>query len=630
MVIAGFEGAYGNAEKTCAVKSPVMLLGTLPRVLSVNEEVSLPVSVFGGEVNLYDVHVAVSTNDLIDIIGAPSQITNVKKNEEQLLNFKLKVKSITGIAQVKITATSGTKKTHYTMELDVRNPNPYRTDVKAYFVDAGQTLSQQYQAMGTVGTNSGVLEISTIPPLNLEDRLDYLISYPHGCVEQTTSAAFAQLYIDEMTNLSSSRKNEIESNVKIAIDKLQKFQLEDGSFSYWPGQASTNDWGSIYVGHFLFSAEKKGYQIPISMKQNWVRNQQKLADNWLNTKTINANNGYVQAYRLYVLSFAGKPSLSAMNRLKEDENLSLQAKWSLAAAYALTNNSDAASKIIHNSVSEIKPYKVDYYTFGSETRDEAMILQTLCLLDKKTQAFNLLNKVSNKLSGKGYLNTQTTAFSILGVRSFINKYGNASALQAQVLVNDNPVNLSGNTPINSVKLNYSKSKNGTFKVVNNGKGLIYLRMINKGKPAVGEEKEEEENLMSAVVFKTDGGVILDPTQIKQGTNFIMEVTIKNSGLAGNLKNVALLNYIPSGWEIHNSRMDENEGSLKNSTYDYQDIKDDKIMTYFDIMGNETKTFKFRLNASYIGSYYLPGINVEAMYDNSAYSRKKGSWIKVVK
>jgi uncharacterized protein YfaS (alpha-2-macroglobulin family) len=110
----------------------------------------------------------------------------------------------------------------------------------------------------------------------------------------------------------------------------------------------------------------------------------------------------------------------------------------------------------------------------------------------------------------------------------------------------------------------------------------------------------------------------------------MEVVVKNTGLSGNLTNVALLNYIPSGWEIHNSRMDDNEASLNNSTYDYQDIRDDKMMTYFDIGGNETKTFRLKLNAAYVGSYYLPGINVEAMYDHSAYSRKKGMQIQVVR
>lgn len=629
MLIAGYNGAYGNTEKTCAVKSPVMLLGTLPRVLSINEEVTLPVSVFGGDADLKDVQVSVSTNDLVSLVGSSKQITNVRKNEEQLLNFKIKVKSETGIAKVKITATAGNKKTHYSMELDVRNPNPYRSDVQSYFIEAGQTLSKAYQAIGNGGTNSGVIELSTIPPVNLDERLNYLISYPHGCVEQTVSAAFAQLYLDEMTNLNDVRKNEIEANIKIAINKLQQFQLPDGGFSYWPGLTGINDWGSIYAGHFLYAAEKKGYTIPAVMKQNWLRYETETSSNWNLLKGNVYYQDYVQAYRLYALAYAGKPSLSAMNRLREEYRLSEQAKWRLAAAYALTNNMDAATKLIFNLPSEVKNYQVDYLTFGSSQRDEAMILQTLCLLDKKAQAFNLLKKVAAHLSGKNYLSTQTTAFGLLSVASFINKYGSATALQAQVMLNKQAVVLSGNNPINTIKLDYSKSKQGDFKIVNNGKGVIYVRLINRGKPNIGDEKEEQENLMSEVVFKTEGGVVLDPKQIKQGTNFLMEVTIKNSGLNGNLSNVALLNYIPAGWEIHNSRMDENEAFLKNSSYDYQDIRDDKIMTYFDIRSNEIKTFRFGLNASYQGSYYLPGINVEAMYDNSAFSRKKGSWIKVI-
>lgn len=630
MLIAGYEGAYGHTDKTCAVKSPVMILGTLPRVLSINEDVSLPVSVFGGDSDLKDVQVSVSTNELIELLGTTTQATSVKKNEEQLLNFKLKVKSITGIAKVNITAVAGTKSTHYSMELDVRNPNPYRSDVQSYFIDAGQTLSKTYQAIGTSGTNSGVIELSTIPPVNLDERLNYLISYPHGCVEQTVSAAFAQLYLDEVTNLSTTRKNEIEANIKIAINKLQKFQLEDGAFSYWPGLSGVSDWGSIYAGHFLFAAEKKGYTIPGSMKQNWVRNQQNNANTWDKQKMNWHHADFLQAYRLYALSFAGKPALSAMNRLKEESGLSHQARWNLAAAYALTNNADAASKIITSLPLEIKNYNVDYYTFGSSVRDEAMILNVLCLLDKKTQAFSLLKKVSASLSGKGYLSTQSTAFGLLSVTSFIKKYGSSSALQANIAINNQAIQLSGNNPINTIKLDYSKSKEGDFKITNNGKGVIYVRLINRGKPGIGDEKEEQEVLMSQVVFKTESGVVLDPKEIKQGTNFLMEVTVKNSGINGHLQNVALLNYIPSGWEIHNSRMDENEALLKNSSYDYQDIRDDKIMTYFDLKSNETKTFRFGLNASYLGNYYLPGINVEAMYDNSAFTRKKGSWIKVVK
>jgi uncharacterized protein YfaS (alpha-2-macroglobulin family) len=126
------------------------------------------------------------------------------------------------------------------------------------------------------------------------------------------------------------------------------------------------------------------------------------------------------------------------------------------------------------------------------------------------------------------------------------------------------------------------------------------------------------------------GNVIVPDELMQGTNFMMTVSIKNMGYKGELKNIALTNYIPSGWDIHNARMDGNEAALKNSEYGYQDIKDDKVLTYFDLYANESKTFNLVLNASYEGHYYLPALNAEAMYDNSVYARTKGQWINVVK
>jgi uncharacterized protein YfaS (alpha-2-macroglobulin family) len=49
---------------------------------------------------------------------------------------------------------------------------------------------------------------------------------------------------------------------------------------------------------------------------------------------------------------------------------------------------------------------------------------------------------------------------------------------------------------------------------------------------------------------------------------------------------------------------------------YQDIRDDRVYSYFDLGAGAIKTFKVLLNASYNGTYYLPGVNCEAMYDNS--------------
>ncbi|PBQ34233.1 hypothetical protein CNR22_21485 [Sphingobacteriaceae bacterium] len=630
MVIAGNKGAYGTAEKTTPVKAPLMILGTLPRVLSVTEEVKLPISIFGGEANIGNTQVKIEVNGLLQPVGGNVKTVSVNKNDEKLVLFDLKVKNLTGIAKIRITASGGGHSATYDMELDVRNPNPYEITSTEYWVDAGKAIKQTYSPSGVAGTNTGALELSAIPPINLEERLHYLIQYPHGCIEQTTSQIFAQLHLPDIMELSPERRTIIETNIKGGINDLRKFQLGSGGFAYWPGNTEENDWGTSYAGHFILSAEKKGYTLPAGMKKSWISYQQTTAQNFEINKSKFYNSDELQAYRLYVLALANNPVMGAMNRLREYSALTSQARWLLAAAYAQVGQLDEASKLISLATTQIPPYKVNYYTYGSSDRDMAIVLQTLCLLNKKQQAFSQLKKVSEYLSSKSWLSTQTTAFGLVAVSEFIMKYGGSSAMQAKCNVNGQDASVKGKAAISQIPLTYKGNTGGSFSVENNGSGMLNVRCVNRGKPPIGQETAAAENISASVIYKDMSGNIIDPTELQQGTNIMISVTVKNLGIMGEIQNIAMINYIPSGWEIHNSRMDDNEAVLKNSSYTYQDIRDDRVQTYFDLGRNETKTINILANASYEGRFYLPGLNVEAMYDNTVYARTKGQWISVVK
>ncbi len=629
MVIAGNNGAYGHAEKTTAVKAPLMVLGTLPRVLSVTEEVKLPISVFGGNQNIGNTQVKVEVNEFLQLSGTNVKNINVKKDDEQMVWFDLKTKNRTGIAKVKITASGGGHTSTTEIELDVRNPNPYQTSTNDFFVDAGKTINETATSIGLQGTNNGVLELSTIPSINLDERLDYLISYPHGCVEQTTSQSFAQLNLSDILTLSPQQQAETESNIKAGIAALQKFQLNSGGLSYWQGASEANEWGTTYAGHFMFAAEKKGYTLPIGFKKAWVSYQQNLATNFEASQNNIYNNDEMQAYRLYVLALANQPALSAMNRLRELNTLSNQARWYLALAYSQMGQGSEAEKLIAKATSQITPYRVNYYTFGSTERDAAVVLQALCLMGKKQQAFAQLKRVSEALASKSWMSTQTTAYCLVAVSQFIKRYGDASAMQATCRINGKAFALKGNAVITKIPVDFSNSATAKIEIENNGKGVVYARLVLRGKPAIGSETEGAENISMEVNYKDNKGNPIAVNELTQGTDFIMQVNVRNLGLMGDIKNLALSAYIPSGWEIHNARMDE-VITDKSSNYTYQDVRDDRVLTYFDLRNNEAKTFNVRLHAAYEGRYYLPALNTEAMYDGGIYARNKGQWIKVIK
>ncbi|MDQ3099901.1 MAG: hypothetical protein M3R08_00820, partial [Bacteroidota bacterium] len=122
---------------------------------------------------------------------------------------------------------------------------------------------------------------------------------------------------------------------------------------------------------------------------------------------------------------------------------------------------------------------------------------------------------------------------------------------------------------------------------------------------------------------------IDPTNIDQGTDFVALVTLRHPGIGEYYQNLALTQIFPSGWEIRNARLEGTEPAQQEGPYTYRDIRDDRVMTYFDLQQGHEVKYRVLLNASYTGRYYLPGANCEAMYDHTVNARSKGQWVNVV-
>lgn len=628
MVIAADAAAYGFAEKSSKVKAPLMLLGTLPRVLSTDEEVSLPVSVFGGDVAPGNTEITVQTNGILKLAGSNKQSLKIGKDDEKFLTFNLNVAHQVGIAKVKIVAKSAKYSATYDMELDVRHPNPYSTAVTDWQVAPNQTIAQAITGFGIPGTNSGKLEVSSLPAMNLEKRLKDLIEYPHGCVEQTTSKTFAQLYLKYLVDLKTDQLAEVEKNIKAGIRRLQDFQLSEGGMTYWQGGTGINDWGTNYAGHFLVLAEKEGYALPQGMLKKYISYQQNRARNFDISSAHYYNQDEIQAYRLYVLALSKNAELSAMNRLREYSKLSVLSAWYLAAAYAQLGQDAEAQALIAKAGQVSNTYRYNYYTFGSYERDLAIMLETYCLNSKQPDALRMLRKVAAAMSTNNWQSTQTMAYEMYSAALFAKTFGAGTAIQAQVAINGKQEVLNGKG-ISSVPLKFNgKSLDLQFK--NTGKSNLFVSLINRGKAEIGDEQAAAAGIAVNVSYSDMNGNMISPGSIEQGENFVMRVSVKNAGNKFETReNIALVCPIPSGWEIHNARLDETEAALKNSAFTYQDIRDDRVMTYFDLRVQEEKNFSIVLNASYAGKFYLPAVNAEAMYDNTIYARTKGQWIQVV-
>lgn len=632
MVVAGNEGAYGSTEKTTPVKKPLMVLATLPRVVGPGELVKLPVNVFSMDKSIKEVTVQVQTNSLFKLEKGNTQTVTFTEEGDKVVNFDLKVAEKIGTGKVKVVVKSGNKTASHEIELAVRLPNPRVNEYIDAVIEPGETWTSTYKPVGMAGTNNGTIEVSMIPPLNLESRLKYLIQYPHGCVEQTTSSAFPQLFLSEVLDLSAEQKAKIQSNVMEGINRLKSFQLSSGGMTYWPGAYSeATEWGTNYAGHFMLEAKEKGYALPAGFLENWIKFQKQQANVWSATST--ANNSYyngelVQAYRLYTLALAKNPAMGAMNRMKETPNLSVAAKWRLAGAYLLAGKTEVAKTMVKNIETTVENYKELSYTYGSSERDEAMILEVLALMKDNIRGKKVFDAISKNMSSSKWYSTQTTAYALLSITKFIGGSGK-SDMNYHIAINGKAENINSSTPIKQTKLDFSSSADRNISITNKSNRKLFVQVQLDGIPLVGDQTSSESDLKLVVKYLNMNGNPIDPSVLEQGTDFIAEVTISNPGLRGHYKEMALTQIFPSGWEIRNTRMDVNESSTLKDKPDYEDFRDDRVYSYFNLDKNKSKTFRILLNASYLGEFYLPTVYCEAMYDNEINAKKAGKWVKVI-
>ena len=633
MVVAGQEGAYGNAEKTAFVRTPLMMLSTLPRVLSIQEEITVPVNIFAMENQVKNVTVSLqASGGGVQIVGANQQSLKFSQPGDQLVFFTLKTGSKTGKATIHLTANGGGQQTKETIEIEVRNPNPIVTLRNSQWAEAGQSKELSYNLSSSSANNQIKLEVSRIPSVDISRRFDFLYNYQHHCTEQLTSKALPLLFVGQFKTIDKIEAEKIKTNLQEAIRQIYGRQLPNGGFVYWPGNAVADEWISSYAGMFLTLAQEKGYAVHSNVLNKWKRFQRAAAQNWRMPQDASGwqqwQSELQQAFRLYTLALAGVPEYGAMNRMKEQAGLSIQAKWRLAATYALTGKMKPAEELVYNAETTVSPYSSMNQIYGSSDRDEAMILETLILMNRERDALQQAKVVSKNLSQEEWFSTQSTAFALMAMGRLAEKL--SGTLDFVWTWNDKQ-----QPAVKSAKAVFEKEiattpKSGMIAVKNQGKGALSVDLITRTQLLNDTLPAISDNLRMDIRYANLNGTPISVNDIIQGTDFMAITSISNISGTSDYTNLALTHIIPSGWEIYNERMVAPEtesgaadGSGKSvSKYNYLDIRDDRVLTYFNLRRGETKVFTVRLQATYAGNFILPAVQCEAMYDVNVQARSK--------
>ena len=621
MVIASDGKAQGSCQKNVNVTQPVMVQASLPRTVSVGERIKIPVTLFALKDGVGKVKLSVDTDKAFTVVGPSTLEVRSDKEGQSVEYFELQAGDKPAIGHVSVKAVAGGDKSRHDIEIDVLNPNPEQTRLQAVLIDAGKSVPMDADLFGIDGSNALSVELSSIPAIDLKGRLKYLMDYPYGCVEQTVSAVFPQLYVDALVDGGENDAALHEFNVKAAIRRLQSFRSSDGSLTYWPGTAGSSPFGSAYALHFLQEAENAGYAVPANLKNS-------LSAYVTSMVKDKKGDAFVRAYGLYALATCGKPQRSIMNLMRAEKEMSNNARWLLAAAYACDGKKDIAKDMIAGlPYTETK--RQDYYSwYGSEDRNKAIALKVHSLLGQKEEAFKVAADLAKSLGDpKHYMSTQSTAWSLYAMSTYAKDMA-GKGIAGLVDLGGKSYRLE--TPkslVSRVLLSEADGGKKSLKVTNNGASPVYAVLSVTGIPAAGEEKAQQAGLSMEIRYVDDKGAAVDVASLERGRIFKAVAVVSNKRPVA-VKDIALAERFPSGWEIKNERVYKTGFSYP-AGITYQDFRDDRVYSFFDLAAGESVSVPVTLTATYPGRFYLPAVSCSAMYDASVTAVVPGKWVEVL-
>ena len=595
MVVAGHDNAFGNAEKTVAVRSPLMVVPTLPRVLGTSEKVMLPVNVFAMENDVRQATVSVKVEGPVKIVGSAAKELTFSEPGDQLVRFELETAG-EGTARVTVSAAGAGHTASETISIQVRNPNPPVIRVQRKSLAAGEQATFTY-----TNAQTAQMTLTGFPAIDVNGAFSYSRDYRYTCTEQLSARGLTLLHtLDMLTEANAATAKEILPEL---VRELYARQLPDGGFVYWPGENNAQTWVSSMAGLFLSEAAAKGYPVEREALRRWTSFQQKAIANY--RASDKARYDLDQAFRLYALAVAGAADAGAMNRLKEQAGLSPQARWMLAATYAVTGKKAVGAQLVQ-AADNFAGYDGDRLTFGSSLRDKALAAGTLALLDQGGRALEIAQDVAEAFA-PGYSSTQEMAFAAMAMDR-LSGMTTTGTLAADI--NGKAVQ----TP-KSVWSTDVDASAGEASVTNRSDGPVYVSLVTVGRvPAGTPVPARHSGLRLAVTYTDMRGVAVDPRSLLQGTDFTATIKVTSENSLQDYSRLALTFPLPSGWEIYNDRLFAGQVAAQNA-YDFQDIRDDASIWYFDLPMGTSKTFKLRLRAAYEGSFTLPPVTCEAMYDS---------------
>ena len=614
MIVAVDSDRFGSAEKTVIVRDRIVIQESFPRFAAPNDVIEGLVTVFNNTGNDTDVTVELNLDGPIELISPKRQVVRIADNAEGDVVFKFRSGLTPGKIKCTISAFAGSDKSEIEFEMPNRPAQPLHTEYSSGVITEERPAEFTFPGNWVPGTDKYILKTSSLPAVGYVGNIEYLLRYPYGCVEQTTSKLFPLLYFNALAKflkpeLVGSRGSEY--YIQEGIPRLLMFMNGEGGFSFWPGKDRINSWASVYASHFMIEAQNAGYYVDKKALEKIYKNLKNILHG--RGEHVIDNGGRI--YAAYVLARSGKLDKKGINYLKglNPDAVKPYSRYQAAGALALAGETDHAAELIPL---EIHPNTITPETggnFSSPARTDAILLDVLLDVDPQSSSIPVLAQLlmENSRLGKWYT-TQETAFALMALGRYFKNAKNPDFTGHIKIFGDTTYRI--DTSRTDIIRDNLGGKTVTIDI--QGDGNCYYYWQAGGVSTSHAPEEFERGIKVSRTYFDENGAPIDPENVVLGDQIVCCLTA--TATDKNLSYVVINDLIPAGFEIENPRL-KTTPQLSwipsgKASIDYQDIRDDRLLLFVDLRARHTVKFYYSLRAICAGEFVIPPVAAECMYN----------------
>jgi len=631
VVVAINNDSVGVSEHDIKIRDDVMLKPSYPLYALAGDNINVPLRVFNTTKESKIIKLSSKLSDNLAFVLKKESV-EVPANSSVVVPCILYANHV-GRGKITLYAEYNNEKISKSVELPIYNP--YALSTKTFKGISNKSLT--FKAPKEYKDAKVLITLSDNLIGALRDDLKYLVQYPYGCAEQTSSKLSAMHYAKPF--LKNDRLvGESENFIRQGVKKLYSMQNYYGEISYWRDGGSVHPYASLYASEVLLELNQDGTDVPPSLVQSLIKMLKSVVN-----KTGRYSATYTNFHRLYagfILAEHKELSESSANMLYEKGIYKghFLATFYMSAIRKMQGKVKSGDNLFAQNSYDLSRYA--YKTYGNRTGNfESNVRDMLLHFLIKTKYFTKDAKdlVAVQKEFSNLYSTQSKAVALKALSEYLGKPKN-SKLDVDIALNGEKENYTSAQTVVVDKLESSDIKLST----NKGAMSYSIELIKHLPRAIKNELSTKKELSIQREFIDENGDEVDLQNLIQGDKLYSKLTIVNYGA---IKNVVVNQRVPACLTIVNNNINNKKALFKdkNIHQEYREMRDDRVLNFINLQKKEEYSKSLKkyviienrgviytpLMATSIGECKLPAVITEAMYDTRINDYAKGAETVVV-